>query len=92
MDEWAYYDGPLFGICEINGQQLFFMDILFDTWRHYDDGSHQRLWGIFGVFDIPIDEARKILDKFSPRSEWQPEIEEQSECIGIFWEYEREEQ
>ena len=89
VDEWAYYDGPLFGICEINGQQLFFMDAIYDTWRHYTDGEHQRLWAIYGVFDISIDEAKKILDKLVYRDQWQSAIENESECIGIFWEYER---
>jgi hypothetical protein len=85
-DVWGYYDGPLSGICEINGQSFYFMDVIFDVWRFYKDDTHQRLWSIFAVYDISIEEARSVVK--GSRTGWQAEIEDVSDCIGIFWEYE----
>jgi hypothetical protein len=89
LEVWAEYDGPLFGICEINNQKLFFMDIISDIWRYYEDDSHQRLWAIFGVYDISREGADKIITSSQYREKWANEIEEESNCIGVFWEYEQ---
>ena len=89
VDAWGYYDGPLFGVCEVRGQEFFFMDVIYDVWRHYDDKSYQRLWSIFSVYDISIAQAEKIADQGKDRQGWESEIEEESDCIGIFWTYER---
>jgi len=87
IDTWAYYDGPLFGVCEVSGEKLFFVDVVSDIWRHYKDGNCERLWTIYGVYDISIKEVEKITKKEVYRREWQPQIEDESDCIGIFWEY-----
>jgi len=87
IETWAYYDGPLFGICEVHGQQLFFMDIIYDIWRYYEDDTHQRLWAVYGVFDIGLEHTEQIMDTYDNRYAWQSAIEALSECIGIFWEY-----
>lgn len=92
IETWAYHDGPLFGICEIHGQQLFFIDVIYDIWRYYEDDTHQRLWAIYGVYDITIADAKKIIDTYNDRSAWQGAIEGLSECVGIFWEYEKVEE
>lgn len=88
IEEWGYYDGPLFGLCEINGQKLFFMDIVYDIWRYYEDNTSQRLWCIYGVYDINVYTANDIITSGDDRVDWQRKIiEDESECIGIFWEY-----
>ena len=85
LEVWAEYDGPLFGICKINNQKLFFIDAIYDIWRYYEDDTSQRLWRIYGVYDINIEEAEKIIT--GARSKWEYEITEDYNCIGIFWEY-----
>ncbi len=87
IDTWAYYDGPLFGLCEINGQKLFFMDVVYDIWRNYEDDTSQRLWCIYGVYDINVEDVNDIITSGDERFNWQQKVEEESECIGIFWEY-----
>jgi len=89
IDAWGYYDGPLIGVCEVHNKEFFFMDVIYDIWRCYDNDTHQRLWSIFGVYDMPIKQARKIMDGHNPREIWQPKIEEESDCIGIFWKYKK---
>ena len=79
----------LFGVCVINDQQFFFMDVIFDIWRNYLDGTHERLWSIFGVYDISIKQARDIIEESSGRHNWEREIMDISECVGVFWEYEK---
>jgi len=88
VDEWCYHDGTLFGVCEINKERFFYIDVIYDIWRFYDDNTHQRLWAIYGVYDIDIGLAEKLSDAGSNRGEWQEEIQEKSNCIGIFWDYE----
>ena len=90
IDKWAYYDGPLFGVCEVHGKQFFFIDVIYDIWRYYTDDTHERLWAIYGVYDIPISKAEKIIDSGKDRVNWQNELTGESECIGIFWEYDYE--
>lgn len=86
IDIWAEYDGPLFGICKVHGQEFFFIDAIYDIWRYYDDDTCQRLWCIYSVYDISLKKAEKIIED-RPRIAWQADIKEESECIGIFWEY-----
>ena len=90
LNTWAYYDGPLFGVCEVHGKKFFFIDVIYDIWRYYEDESHDRLWAIYAVYDIPIEKAQKIVDSGKDRTDWQSEVGEESECIGIFWEYKYE--
>lgn len=91
IESWAYHDGPLYGVCKVGELCFFFMNVVYDTWRHYEDGSCERLWSIYGIYDIPIADARKIIGKRPrPRFEWEAEITNESDCIGIFWEYQQE--
>jgi len=87
VETWGYYDGPLFGVCEIEGIKFFFQDCIFDIWRHYSEEDGDRLWSIFAVFDVDVAEIRKISEKNTNRSEWMSKLEDGSEVIGIFWEY-----
>jgi len=87
LEPWGYYDGPLFGICEILGKQFFFIDLVYDIWRYYDDNTHDRLWSIFGAYDIDINYANELIAKEPLRATWENTIREESNCIGIFWEY-----
>lgn len=84
---WGYYDGPLVGICEIHGKEFFFLDVIYNIWRWFDNDTHKRLWSIFAVFDIDVETLRKI-DLNRSRQIWQDEIDETSNIIGIFWKYE----
>ncbi len=90
LEEWAYYDGPLFGVCEIRGRKFFYIDAIYDTWRFYEDDTSQRLWCIYAVYDIDIKQAKKIIGDCMIRGNWEGEIISTSNCIGIFWEYEKE--
>jgi len=88
IEIWANYDGPLFGVCEIENIHFFFMDCIYDMWRHYAEYDLNRLWRIYAVYDIDIDKAREIVkEKGRRRSDWEGELKDISEVIGIFWEY-----
>lgn len=89
VEVMAVWDGPLFGICKVHGKNLFFMDLIESVWRFYSENDYDRLWRIYGVYDLPVPECRKIIGEYEhkPRSEWQNEITECSECIGVFWDY-----
>lgn len=86
VEIWDYYDGPLCGICEIEGMKFFFSDIIYDIWRAYSEEDMDRLWCIYAVYDINIDKAIDII-KEAERSSWQEELHDLSEVVGIFWEY-----
>ncbi len=90
IDTWAYYDGPLFGLCEINGRELFFMTVVYDIWRYYTDDTDQRLWRIYGVYDIDVEDVNKIINSAEEGEGWHHEINDRSDCIGIFWEYDKD--
>ena len=90
IEEWARYDGPLFGVCKVNGKKFFFMDVIYDIWRYYDDDTSQRLWCIYAVYDIDMIEIKKIMQMHPFRENWDNKIAEESNCIGIFWEYEND--
>ena len=86
IEVWNYYDGPLYGICEVDGHKFFFQDKVFDIWRYYSEDDHERLWRIFAVYDIDVYKAREMTSN-ALRAEWNSELYDTSEVIGIFWEY-----
>lgn len=97
---WGYWDGVLYGICEIRGMEFFFHDIIFDTWRHYDvmcpyslpdrkyDQVVSRGMGIYGVSDVEPHIMREMHEKGSKRAEMEEYLrEEEFEYIGFFHNY-----
>ncbi len=88
-ERWNVYDGVLSGLCRINGSLFYFCDCVFDMWRTYSEKEHDtdRLWRIFAVYDMEPNEVRRLHNKHPGLRESEAAIKEESDVIGIFWDY-----
>jgi len=84
LEEWGYWDGPLYGVCEVNGEKLFFVDIIESIWRHFSSNDSQRLWRIYAVYNLDLEYVKSLMAN-QYRQTWQQKIEDEASPIGIFW-------
>ena len=93
----TYWDGPMSGACEVNGQQFYFDTLVESVWRYYNKQYKEalegkkfqlvsRLWRIFAVYDLKLEEIEPMPKNGKERAVW---LADKGNIIGVFWEYER---
>lgn len=85
VEKWSIYDGPLSGICEVEGEQFYFHHIVESIWRYYSEDDLERLWRIYAVYDAPLKLVKKLRKKNEKYVDFIDALDDESDVIGIFW-------
>ena len=85
VEEWGRWDGPTSGVCEVEGEQFYFHDVVESIWRYYSKDDLERLWRIYAVYDAPLKLVKKLRKKNEKYVDFVGALEDESEIIGIFW-------
>jgi len=92
-ERWRYWDGVLSGFCEIEGQEFFFKEVVWDVWRYFDrafsvniDGEESRVEQdcerysrVYGVYSVKPEIVRE-----KKEGKW---LDEDHQIIGVFIDY-----
>lgn len=84
-ETWNVWDGPLSGLCKVEGQIFYFTHAVESVWRWYSKDDYERRWRIYTVYDIDLKYLKKLEKKTKTFKEFFSELEDESEVIGIFW-------